>query len=118
MRFLFLVLIIALLSAGAEFILPWWSCAVVCFLVAMFAKQIGGWAFLMGFLGVGSFWLVAALLHDVANEHILSTRMAALFKLPNYWLFILVTVFIGGLVGGLAAWVGATLKPKISNPSR
>ncbi len=118
MRFLFSVLIIALLSAGAEFLLPWWSCAVVCFLVALFARQSGGRAFLIGFLGVGIFWLVAALLHDVANEHILSTRMAALFKLPNYWLFILVTVFIGGLVGGMAAWVGATLKPNSIKPSR
>ena len=116
MRFLLSIILIALLSAGAEFLLPWWSCAVVCFLVAMFARQSGGRAFVMGFLGVGIFWLVAALMRDIPNDHILSTRMAALFKLPNYWLYILVTVFIGGLVGGMSAWVGAVLKTP--NPSR
>ncbi len=118
MKFLLSIILIALLSAGAEFILPWWSCAVVCFLVALFAKQGGGKAFLMGFLSVGIFWLVAALMRDIPNEHILSSRMAALFKLPNYWMFIIVTVFIGGLVGGLSAWVGATLRPKTPNTSR
>ena len=114
MRFLLSIILIAFLSAGSEFILPWWSCAVVCFLVALFARQSSGRAFIMGFLGVGIFWLVAALFHDVANDHILSTRMAALFKLPNYGLFIVVTALIGGIVGGLSSYTGSLLKPKKS----
>jgi hypothetical protein len=95
----------------AEFWLPWWSIAVVCFLVSFFAGLRGGKAFLAGFLGIALFWLVAALVHDVPNEHILSTRMAVLFKLPNYLLFILVTVVLGGLIGGLSAWAGALVRP-------
>jgi len=112
MKFILSIILVALLSAAAEYFLPWWSIAVVCFLVSLFVKQTGRRAFLMGFLGVGIFWLVAAMMHDVPNEHILSARMATLFHLPNYALFILVTVIIGGLVGGLAAWTGALLRPK------
>lgn len=112
MRFLYSILIVAALSAVAEYFLPWWSMAVVCFLVALFMKWSGGRSFLMGFCGAGMLWLTLALLRDVANEHILSARMASLFHLPNASLFIVVTVVIGGLVGGLAAWTGALLAPR------
>jgi len=110
MRFWLFVLLIALLAAVAEQFLPWWSVAVVAFVVSAFANPKPGRAFRAGFCGIGLCWLVAALLHDIANEHILSTRMAALFHLPNYALFIVVTVFVGGLVGGLSAWAGALIR--------
>jgi len=114
MRLLLSILLIALLCAAAEYLLPWWVVAVVSFAVSLAVRQSMGRAFLMGFCGVGLCWLTAALLHDIANEHILSGRMAILFKLPNYGLFIVVTVFIGSLVGGLAAWGGALVKGRMS----
>ena len=89
--------------------MSWWSVAVVSFIVSVIIRQKQGRAFLSGFAGVGIFWLVAALMRDGANDHILSTRMAALFHLPNYGLFIGVTVLIGALVGGLSAWAGALM---------
>ncbi len=116
MRFLLSVILIGLLSAVAEAFLPWWSVAVVSFLVAVLMGGKGGWAFLMGFLGISLFWLAAVLLQDLPNEHILSNRMAVLFHLPDYKLFIAVTVFVGGLIGGLSAWAGALLRTL--NPSR
>jgi hypothetical protein len=109
MRFFITVILIALLSAAAEYFFPWWTIAVVCFLVSIFAKQRPGKAFWAGFSGIALFWFTAAMLHDVSNAHILSQRMAALFHLPHYSLFVLVTVLIGGLVGGLAALVGARM---------
>ncbi|MCW3124015.1 MAG: hypothetical protein JWQ38_3507 [Flavipsychrobacter sp.] len=111
MKFILQIILIAILSAAVEFILPWWSVAVVAFIVTLVMGGKGGRGFLAGFLGVGLCWLVVALCHDVANEHILSARMAVLFKLPNYGMFMVVTVFIGGLIGGLAGWAGALLKP-------
>lgn len=111
MRFFLSVLLVTLISALAEYFFPWWSVAVVSFLAALLVGGKPGKAFLMGFFGVGLLWLTDALLHDIANEHILSTRMASLFHLPNYTLFIVVTVLIGGLVGGLSARAGALLKP-------
>lgn len=110
MRFWLAVLLIALLSAAVEYFLPWWSVAVVCLVVSLFVTQTGGRAFWMGFLGVGIFWLVMVLLRDIPNEHILSTRMAALFHLPGHWAFILVTVLIGALVGGLSSLLGALMR--------
>ncbi len=110
MKFLVAVIITALLCAIAEYFLPWWMVAVVSFLVALFAGQAPGRAFLMGFCGVGICWLTIVLIRDAGNDHILSARMAELFHLPGYGLFMGVTVLIGGLVGGMAAWSGALLK--------
>lgn len=109
MKFLLSVILIAALSAIAAFFLPWWSVAVVAFLVALVT---GGRGFLTGFVGVGLCWLLVALFRDIPNEHILSDRMAVLFHLPNHILFVAVTALVGGLIGGLAAWAGASLKPQ------
>lgn len=114
MKFLLSVISIALLSAAAEYFLPWWTIAVVSFSVSLLAAQKPSRAFLMGFCGIALFWLTAALLHDISNEHILSTRMAMLFKLPSYPMFICVTVIVGGLLGGLSAWSGALFRRKKS----
>ena len=69
-----------------------------------------GASFLAGFLGIAIFWLVAVLLKDMPNEHILSRRMAMVFKLPNYTALILVVTIVGGLIGGLSACAGSFIR--------
>jgi len=110
MKFWIGVILTAILAAVVERFLPWWSVAIVAFIVAMLAGETKGSSFLMGFLGVGAAWLVIALLHDIANQHILSTRMAKLFHLPHYSFFIAATVLIGGLVGGFSALGGGMMR--------
>lgn len=114
MKFLVTVILIALLCFAAEWLLPWWSIAVVTFVISHFAGHRPGRSFWSGFSSVGLCWLIAALWRDIPNNHILSTRMAALFHLPDYMLFIVVTVFVGALIGGLSAWAGALLAAKRS----
>lgn len=112
MKFFLSVILIAFFSAIAGYLMfmPWWAIGVASFLVTLIRGDKPGRAFLAGFLGVALFWLTVALVHDIPNEHILSSRMAALFHLPDHWLFMLVTVIVGGLVGGLAAWAAALLR--------
>lgn len=110
MRFFLAVIFIAVLSAIATWFLPWWMIAVVSFIVVLLVPQKKGRAFLAGFCGVGLFWLAGALVHDLPNQHILSARMAELFHLPHYSLFILVTALVGGLIGGLSAWAAGLLR--------
>ncbi|MBX2906088.1 MAG: hypothetical protein KF744_08625 [Taibaiella sp.] len=93
-------------------ITPWWSVAVVAFLVGLLAGHKPGLGFLAGFLAVGLYWLCLALYRDAANEHILAGRMAALFHLPGSYTFAGVTAIIGALVGGLAAWAGSLLSTR------
>ncbi len=109
MKLLLSIILIALLAGMAEWLAPWWSLAVVAALVAFLLKLRPGKAFLAGLLGIGLLWLGVVLWRDIPNGHILSARLAKLFKLPGYALFIAVTAVLGGLIGGLSAWAGAQL---------
>jgi hypothetical protein len=113
MRTLIAILSIALLSAIATWILPWWMIAVVPFTVAAFMKPSR--PFLTGFAGIAILWLVWILFKDIPNDHILSTRIAKVFNLPNYILLIALNIFIGGLIGGLSAWSAHKMTKAFSN---
>lgn len=109
MRSLITILFIALLSGITTFFLPWWMVAVCTFLVVVTMRQGPGQGFRAGFAGIALLWLIVILCRDLPNEHILSTRMAKVFGMPNSGLFILINILLGGLVGGLAGWSGGVM---------
>ncbi len=110
MRIIIATFFIALLAFAAEYYWPWWIIAVVSFVIIFLFNLNPGRGFIAGFLGIAVCWLAVVLWRDILNDHILSQRMATLFGLPNYSLFIIVTVFVGGLVGGLAGWSGSQVR--------
>jgi len=110
MRTFISILLIALLALLAEYYFVWWSMAIVCFFVAIIFNLKPSAGFVAGFFGISLLWLTVSLLKDIPNHHILAQKMAGLFFLPNYLLFIIVTMIIGGLVGGLAGWSGSLVK--------
>jgi len=109
MRLFISILLIALVSFIVTSFLPWWMIAIVCFVVTFFFRFNASKAFLAGFAGVFLLWLVVALLKDIANDLILSSRMAQLFSLSSSFPFLVVGAVIGGIVGGLAAWSGSVV---------
>jgi len=112
MRFILSLLLTAALSFLAGIVLPWWSIAIVAFAVALLVPQKLIMAFLAGLLGVFLLWATLALWIDIKNGSTLSHKMAELFRLGgSSILLILVTAFIGGLVGGFAAMAGSSLRP-------
>ena len=112
MRFILSILLIAALSFLAGLVLPWWSIALVSFLVGLFLPQSIGRGFLSGFLGIFILWFILALWIDIKNESILSHKIAQLFPLGGSSIaIIIVTAFIGGLVGGFASMSGNSLRP-------
>ena len=112
MKFLLAILLTAALSFVAGMFLPWWSIAIVSFLVALLLIQNIGKGFLSGFLGIFILWGLLALWIDIRNESILSHKIAQLFPLAgSSILMILVTAFVGAVVGGFAAMAGSSLRP-------
>ena len=110
MKLFLAIILIAILSAIAEYFFPWWTMAIVAFVISlvMGLKPVKG--LLAGCLGIAIFWLVAVLMRDIPNDHILSRKMSMLiFHFSNYPLLIVLTVFIGAIIGGLAGWSGALL---------
>ena len=118
MKFFNSFLLTALLSFIAGiYISYWWFFAVVAFLVAALIHQKGYKAFLAGFLSLFILWFVLAFWMDLANEGMLSVKIASLLPLGgSKWLLMIVTAFIGGLIAGFAALSGSYLRS--SNPKK
>lgn len=112
MKFLVATLLTATLGFVAGKFLPWWSIALIAFLVALLMKQNIGRGFLSGFLGIFLLWGVLALWIDVKNDGVLSRQIARLLPLGgSSVLLILVTGLVGALVGGFAGMTGSAVYP-------
>ncbi|MGB0839901.1 MAG: hypothetical protein ACPGXL_07160 [Chitinophagales bacterium] len=104
-------LLITVISGIAQLILPWWwIIAIVAGMVALFSDMKGVAAFVSGFLAIILLWGVYAISVNINNSGILSARIAELFQLSSGGMVILLTLLIGGLIGGLGAWSGSNLK--------
>lgn len=90
--------------------LPWWSIAIAAFLVCIYFIYSQGRSFLVGFMGIFSFWMVAAALQSMPGNMLMANKMAEIFFLPSGWLYIFVSALLGGLVGGLAGWSGGLIR--------
>jgi hypothetical protein len=109
MQLLKYIIIIAICAGIITWLMPWYMAAAVAFVATVNAKITPGKAFLAGFGGVGLTWLVVALYRDIPNEHILSGRMAKVLGLPNGFFFLLITIVLGAIVGGMAGWSGGVM---------
>lgn len=111
MKFFVALLLTALLSFAGALFFPWWIIALAAFVVAAFIPQTSLKAFIAGFLGLFLLWGIQATLIDANNHHVLATKVAGLLPLGgSYIALILVTAFIGGLVGGMGALTGSFLR--------
>ncbi len=90
--------------------LPWWSIAFAGFLISFILSSSVVLSFFSGFLGISIYWGALAFFIDNANNHILSTRVAEIFSLPNSAILILITAIVGGLIGGFGALTGSQLR--------
>jgi hypothetical protein len=106
MKFVITTAVTALVAFAMGLFLPWYSIALAAGLVAALLPQNAWKAFATGFLGIALLWLAVALYKDAGNNHLLSTKIASLLKLPAYSYLFLVTAVVGGLVGGLGALTG------------
>lgn len=112
MRFILATLLTAALSFIAGLYLPWWSIAIIAFLVALLVKQKIGWACLSGFAAIFILWGGLAAVTTIPNKAVLARRVAQLFPLDgNEVLLIVITATVGALVAGFAAMSGSSLRP-------
>lgn len=113
MKGLIIFLLTGILSYVAGLFYPWWSLAIVAFVIAVIFRQKPLVAFFTAFLAVFVFWFSFSYFIDLANDHILAERMSALFigeELPV--VMCVVSGAVGGLVAGLAALCGSFLRKK------
>lgn len=98
------IALIACISFGLQFILPWWIGVIVAFAVEVLFGGKTSFAFFSGFYGIFIFWLIYAGIIDFKNDFLLSKKIALLFHLPQIpFVVALLTALIGGLAGGMGS---------------
>lgn len=111
MTFILKIVLIAAISAIAQLFLPFWSVALVAFIVCLVTSGNGFSAFSAGFLAVIILWGLVAAIIDINTSSILSSKIAQVLPLRgNVTLLMLLTVLVGGLVGGFGALSGSMFR--------
>ncbi len=113
MKFIVSIVLIALLSVAACLYLPWWSIAVVAFLVAVAIPQKPGISFLSGFIALFLLWGLLSWYISSNNDHLLAHKVSLLIlKTESTALLVALTAMIGALVAGCAALAGSYVRKK------
>jgi hypothetical protein len=100
-KFLVNTFLIALLCFAGGLFFPNWVIAPIAFAVTLLIPMRPLLAFLSGFTALFLLWGGLALAANLANEGILATRIAWLLPLNGSpHLLVLVTAFVGALIGG------------------
>ncbi|MEZ5013529.1 MAG: hypothetical protein R2794_04495 [Chitinophagales bacterium] len=114
MKYLFTILIGAALNYALFYVLPfWWAFAPFAFIYFLLLPQTSGWRnFSAGFLMLFLPWLLAYIIKDAANDHVLSARIAAMFSMSSgIFLFVIISGIMG-LISGLSANAAYFLRKK------
>jgi hypothetical protein len=110
MKFIIAAVLMALASyiVGLFTLFPWYSFVFVVALIGWLITLKPLASFAAGFVGLFVLWMLLALLKDIPNNHILSSKVAQLLPLGgSSTLLIIITGIIGGLLGGLGALTGS-----------
>jgi len=86
--------------------LPWWSVAPLGAVAGWLVPMPASRSLLAGFVAGFLLWATTALILDVPNEGILSSRIGALFVGLSRWNILLLTGILGGLLAGLGCLTG------------
>ncbi|MDR9419397.1 hypothetical protein [Gracilimonas sp.] len=90
--------------------LPWWSIAIPGLILGYYFNEQALPSFAWGFLALFLLWGGQSLYIHIANEAILSTRIAEMLSIGSPLLVVLITGVIGGLVSGLATLTGSLVR--------
>jgi len=113
MKFILSIVLVALVTyaIGIYGNLPWWSFVVTNLIIAIALPIKPLQSFIAGALGVGALWAGLAFGIDLANNHILSSKVAQILPLGgSYIALIAVTAIVGALLGGLASLTGSFVR--------
>ncbi|MEO8820488.1 MAG: hypothetical protein ABI267_04550 [Ginsengibacter sp.] len=117
MKFIVSGILIILFSFLACLYFPWWSVAVVAFLVSIIIQQRHLSSFICGFISLFLLWGFLSFWISTENGNILAHRVSLLiFKTDSPFLLIFVTALIGAMVAGFAALTGSYFRRENTKP--
>jgi hypothetical protein len=111
MKFIVSTILIILFSFLAGLYFPWWTVAIIAFLISIIIRQGHLASFICGFISLFLLWGFLGFWISLQNGHILAHRVSLLiFKTDSPFLLIFVTALIGSMVAGFAALTGSYIR--------
>lgn len=111
MKFLVSIILTALLCFVACLYLPWWSIAVVSFIIPLIIIQKPYMAFITGFVALLLLWGGLAWWISTANDHLLAHKISVLvIKADSPFLLVGLTALTGAVTGAFSALSGSLLR--------
>ena len=102
-----LTLTVIILTLMMGYFFEWWTVAIAAFIGGAIFGKSSGETFVKGMIAVIIVWLLMVCYYHFSTQGILSNKIAQILPMGgNAGILILVTVLIGGLVGGLGAMSG------------
>jgi len=111
MKFLVQIIITIVIGYLLQTFLPWWTMAIGTFAVAFLLGNKGFPSFAAGFLAIGLLWIGYAFYVDMVTSSILTEKLNRLLPVNSF----ILTVLIGGFVGGFASLTGSLMRSKKNN---
>lgn len=97
--------------------LPWWGVLIPAIIFGAWLMESAVVSFLTGFMATGLAWFFQTLYIHLANDAILSTRVAEMVGFQSPWIVLAITFLIGAIPGGLGCLLGTLLKLNLSPKS-
>ncbi len=106
MKFPIQILVTLAICLLLQLFFPWWTLAIGAFVVAFIFDSKSFTSFAAGFLAIGILWLSMASYITVVTDSILTSKLNQLLPVNS----LLLTLLIGGLVGGMASLTGSLFR--------
>lgn len=98
---------IVVLAFVMGYFFEWWAVAIAAFIGGAIFGKASGETFAKGMAAITVLWLFMVLYHHFSTQGILSNKIAQILPVGgNVGILIVVTILIGGIVGGLGAMSG------------
>ncbi len=115
MKFIVSFLLMAAGSYAACIFFPWWSVAIIVFLIAVIIPQTPGKAFLCAFFSIFLLWAGLSYWISYNNDNLFARKLSLIiFNFESPIALIFLTGLIGGAVSGFAGLAGSYLRFKSS----
>jgi hypothetical protein len=108
-------IVIVILCFLLQMVLPWWVIIVISFATCGIIGKTGKIAFWQSFLAIFLLWIGYALFKSLPNDNILATRVAVMIGIKIWWILVLVTGIISGLVAGICGFCGYQFRKALLN---
>lgn len=102
---------IVVLALVMGYFFEWWTVAIAAFIGGVIFGKSSGETFAKGMAAITTLWTVMVCYHHFSTQGILSNKIAEILPVGgNVGLLIVITAFIGGLVGGWGAMSGVLIR--------